>query len=172
MGMWRAPTFSSRTEKVRAQSSKRVVSLKNRSISVFAINGRLSYRATIIVNPSVSICFDLQHYAAHNGAELPSVLRPGNLTGKSMFRVIFALEMALDPRKSRMGRTPHSGCRVFQHTVTTLIVHECYSMRSGPLRHRHGGLGRRLEGFIRHSGRLAGGLPGRHCHCDAPCSRP
>jgi hypothetical protein len=41
MGMWRAPTFSSRTEKVRAQSSKRVVSLKNRSISVFAINGRL-----------------------------------------------------------------------------------------------------------------------------------
>ena len=37
--------------------------------------------------------------------------------------------------------------------------------------HRHGGLGRRLACFIRHPGRFAGELSGRHCHRDAPCSR-
>ncbi len=37
--------------------------------------------------------------------------------------------------------------------------------------HRHGGLGRRLESIIGHSGRFAGELSDRHCHRDAPCSR-
>jgi len=31
------------------------------------------------------------------------------------------VDMALDPRKSQMGRTPCSGCTVFQHIVTTRL---------------------------------------------------
>jgi hypothetical protein len=45
-------------------------------------------------------------------------------------------------------------------------VHESYVSS-----HRHGGLGRRFESIIGHSGRFAGELSGRHCHRDAPCSR-